>query len=197
MALMIAVTVVLNFFAIESNVSPDCTVYVRGAAGGAGAAVGGIAVGGTAVGSGVAVGTAVVSVVGAAVAVWVAAAVGGTVVVVSSGSTLAVGMAVAVTGALVAKVGGAGDCSAGVVGTRGRKESSGAVTGSRIERLPICKLGMSPRASTSTLAITTPNSSAAALYSCTGAKRGISSRSTTAPKIGRTNANSNNVMIRG
>jgi len=192
LASMIAVTVVSNCSAIESSVSPGCTVYVRGAAVATGAAVGGIAVGGTAVGSGI----AVVAAVGAAVAVWVAATVGGTLVAVSSGSTVAVSMAVAVTGALITKVGGAGDCSAGVVGTRGRNESSGAVTGSRMERLPICKLGMSPRASTSTLAITTPISSAAALYSCTGAKRGVSSRNTTAPRIGRTNANSSNVMIR-
>jgi hypothetical protein len=116
------------------------------------------------------------------------------VVAVTAGSTVAIGVTVAATGALVATI--TGDCSAAVVGTSGSRESSGAVTGSRMERLPICKLGMSLRASTSTLAITTPSNSAAALPSCTGAKRGASNRSATAPRIGRTNANSSNVIIR-
>jgi hypothetical protein len=58
--------------------------------------------------------------------------VGETAVTVSSGSTVAVNTIVAVIGALVANVGGADDCSAAVVGTSGRKESSGAVTGSRM-----------------------------------------------------------------
>ena len=189
---MIAVTVVLNSSAIESSVSPGCTVYVRGAAG-AGAVVGGMAVGGIAVGSGVAVEVAV----GTAVGVCVAAAVGETTVAVALGSTVADSVTVAVIGALVAASGKAGGCSAGVLGMRWGAELLGAVTGNRTERLPICKLGMSLRASTSTLAITSPNSAAAAPYSCTGSKREISNRRITAPSIGRTNTNSSNIMIRG